>query len=83
MQHRGTKRSRLRGTHGYEWYDHRTGAINLCHLAADATRTDPPPKFAEPPDWIRELPSELRGAGPLDLAKLDAWARRLFVHSGG
>ena len=72
------QRSALQAVHGYRWYDWRTGAIDRCALAEDATRTDGH-RYTEPPECIRDIPDALPGATPLDLATLDAKARRGYV----
>lgn len=81
MRHRGTKESKPGATHGYAWYDPDTGAVNLCHLATDATRSAT--TFETPPAWIlaADIPQQLPEADPLDLARLEARARRAFVRS--
>ena len=73
------QRARLRWVHGYRWYDWGTGAIDLCALAEDATRTDAQ-RFSEPPSWLSGVPESLPGAVPTDLAEIDATARRCYVH---
>ena len=83
MRHRGTKASAPGEVHGYDWYDPQTGAIDRCRLAAQATRARPQPAFARPPQWLEaaEIPESLPDATSLDLARLEACARRAFVHA--
>lgn len=83
MRHRGTKASRRGAVHGYDWYDPESGAIDLCRLASQATRVQPAPTFCAPPDWLCavDVPASLPGASSLDLARLEARARRAFVHA--
>ena len=83
MRHRGTKASAPGDVHGYDWYDPATGVIDRCSLAAQATRAQPPPGFDRPPAWIEaaEIPERLPNASSLDLARIEAHARRAFVHA--
>lgn len=71
--------ARLRMVAGYSWYDWNTGAIDLLKLATSATRTEAI-KYAEVPEWMPELPSSLPDAWPIHLARIDALARRAYVH---
>ncbi|MCR9163316.1 MAG: hypothetical protein ACE37F_34825 [Nannocystaceae bacterium] len=83
MRHRGTKASQPGDVHGYDWYDAATGAIDRCGLASQATRLEPRPRYDTPPVWLEDVdvPEALPGASSLDLARLDARARRAFVHA--
>lgn len=83
MRHKGTKASAPGEVHGYDWYDPTTGAIDRCILAAQATRARPLPRFERPPSWLdaAEVPEHLPGATSLDLARIEARARRAFVHA--
>ena len=83
MRHPGTKDSRPAAVHGYGWYDRDTGQIDLCRLATEATRDAAQALFATPPAWVMrdDIPSELPDASPTDLARLEARARRAFVHA--
>lgn len=83
MRHRGTKASQPGEVHGYDWYDAATGTIDLCELAAQATRLQPRPTYPTPPAWLAdaEVPASWPEATSLDLARLEARARRAFVHS--
>lgn len=83
MRHRGTKASAPAEIHGYGWYDPETGCIDRCMLAAEATRLRPTPSFESPPAWLTEaeVPAVLPDATSLDLARIEARARRAFVHA--
>ncbi len=83
MKHRGTKASQPGAVHGYDWYDPESGTIDLCRLASQATRVDPAPSFAQPPHWLLavDVPACVPDASSLDLARLEARARRAFVHA--
>ncbi len=83
MRHRGTKASQPGEVHGYDWYDPDTGVVDRCRLAAQATRLQPQPTFAAPPAWMADadVPEVLNDATSLDLARLEARARRAFVHA--
>ncbi len=83
MKHRGTKASPPGAVHGYDWYDPESGAVDLCRLASQATRVDPAPSFCSPPRWLCDvgIPASLPNATSLDLARLEARARRAFVHA--
>ncbi|MEM6290717.1 MAG: hypothetical protein AAGA54_05605 [Myxococcota bacterium] len=83
MRHPGTKPSKPAGVHGYGWYDAETGRIDRARLAREATRQNPPPAYAEPPAWLdaADIPERIEGASPLDLARVEARARRAFVHA--
>lgn len=83
MRHHGTKSGTPAARHGYTWYDAETGAIDRCALAAEATRRDPLPTYEQVPAWLTGIPACLPDATAVDLARLDATARRLFLHSGG
>ena len=63
MRHRGTKASAPRNISGYDWYDAKTGAIDRCRLAAQASRLVPPPNYDEPPAWLAEAVSVVEGCG--------------------
>ncbi len=80
MRHRGTKDSKPTAQHGYGWYDPDTGAIDRSLLAAEATRSEV--VYEVPPSWLlqADIPARLPGATPVDLARLEARARRAFVH---
>ncbi|MBV1859875.1 MAG: hypothetical protein KUG77_15795 [Nannocystaceae bacterium] len=82
MRHRGTKASQPGAVHGYDWYDPESGAIDLCCLASQVTRVHPAPSFCAPPPWLSnvDVPASLPNASALDLARLEARARRAFVH---
>ncbi len=82
MRHPGTKASKPAGVHGYGWYDAETGRIDRVRLAREATRLSAPPDYDEAPAWLEaaNVPEHLDGASPLDLARLEARARRAFVH---
>ena len=83
MRHRGTKASQAGAVHGYDWYDPESGAIDLCRLASQATRVHPAPSFSAPPGWLShvDVPASMADATSLDLARLEARARRAFVHA--
>jgi len=83
MRHRGTKASHPAEVHGYRWYDPSSGAIDRCTLAAEVTRLRPPPTFETVPPWLESanVPMNLPEATSLDLARLEARARRAFVHA--
>lgn len=83
MKHRGTKASPPAAVHGYDWYDPETGSIDRCRLAAQATRLQPQPHYETPPAWLEhaDVPSSWAEATSLDLARLEAQARRAFVHA--
>lgn len=83
MKHRGTKASQPGEVHGYDWYDAESGAVDLCLLASQATRVQPAPSFSTPPLWLTnvDVPPSLPNATSLDLARLEARARRAFVHA--
>jgi len=83
MRHRGTKASAPGEVHGYDWYDPETGAIDRCSLAAQATRARPLPSFPQPPAWLdaADIPECMPDATSLDLARIEARARRAFVHA--
>ncbi len=83
MRHRGTKASQPGAVHGYGWYDAESGAIDRCQLASEATRIHPAPAFETTPAWLLsvDVPASLPGASSLDLARLEARARRAFVHA--
>ena len=83
MRHRGTKASQPGAVHGYDWYDAESGAIDRCLLASQASRVDPAPSFSAPPRWLcaANVPSSLPDATALDLARIEARARRAFVHA--
>lgn len=83
MRHRGTKASQPGDVHGYDWYDAETGTIDRCRLAAQATRLQPPPTYTTAPAWLEdaEVPVSWPGATSLDLARLEARARRAFAYS--
>ncbi len=85
MRHRGTKASAPAAVHGYDWYDAQTGVVDRCRLAAQAMRTDPTPTLTEAPSWLdaAQIPGSLADATSLDLARLEARARRAFVHASG
>ena len=79
MRHRGTKRSKLGRVAGYAWYDRETGAVDLCLLAADATRDKVPPHYDVVPAWLSEFPATLSNPTPSELARVDARARRAYL----
>lgn len=79
MRHKGTKVSKARRFAGYRWYDHATGRIDTCRLAQDAMRDEQSPLPDEAPAWLADLPAALPDATPVDLARLEARARRAFV----
>ncbi|MGH1346575.1 MAG: hypothetical protein ACRBN8_33730 [Nannocystales bacterium] len=83
MKHRGTKASQPAAVHGYDWYEAESGVIDLCRLASEATRARPAPSFSAPPAWLAnaDVPAHLPDATSLDLARLEARARRAFVHA--
>ncbi len=83
MRHRGTKASQPGEVHGYDWYDAEAGTIDLCELAAQVTRLQPRPTYATPPAWLMDanVPPSWPEATSLDLARLEARARRAFVHA--
>lgn len=83
MRHRGTKASQPGAVHGYDWYDPESGVIDLCRLASQVTRVHPAPSFSAPPPWLSnvDVPASMTAATSLDLARLEARARRAFVHA--
>jgi hypothetical protein len=83
MRHRGTKASQPGEVHGYDWFDAETGRIDHCRLAAQATRLQPRPTFEAAPPWLADadVPERWPEATSLDLARLEARARRAFVHA--
>lgn len=83
MRHRGTKASQPSKVDGYDWYNAESGAIDLCLLASEATRIHPAPSFSAPPLWLAkvDVPASFPNATSLDLARLEARARRAFVHA--
>lgn len=72
--------SRLHLVGGYRWYDWKTGAVDRCRLAEDATRAEGQ-RYSEPPDWLEGIPAVLPRAMPAELAILDARARRAYVYA--
>lgn len=83
MRHRGTKASAPGEVHGYDWYDPSSGRIDQRILAAQATRESPPPRFETPPRWLDDanVPEVMPDATSVDLARIEARARRAFVHA--
>jgi len=83
MRHRGTKAPQPGAVHGYDWYDPESGVIDRCRLASQVTRVHPAPLFPAPPRWLSDvgIPTSMTDATSLDLARLEARARRAFVHA--